>query len=290
MMPNGGFMANRNWASGGKIYSMHVKPVLLDCNFIVDSANGNGLGIRSLKGPCVSAVYMHSSATFVGDTHTSTLVDGISSTSGLAAGMIVSGSGITAGTKISSVNSSSAITLSAATSSSVSAGTIGFAAVGSPNPAAGYVLVQLQDNYNRSYSGFNAIVSPISGSPLTSTTAGLAYTIVSLGTTTLAQWQAAGVPVGFVPLVGLSFIAIATGAIGGTGAVEVPATAGSNITNIETVGDPNASIAGNSAAGPTGAYVVLRCLKNAAIQAPADNSVISLAFYLSDSAILLAGE
>ena len=55
-------MANRNFASGGKIYSMHVKPVLLDCNFVVDSTNGNGLGIRSLKGPCISAVYMHSSA------------------------------------------------------------------------------------------------------------------------------------------------------------------------------------------------------------------------------------
>lgn len=38
-------------------------PILLDCNFIVDSANGNGLGLRSLKGPYVSAAYMHTSAT-----------------------------------------------------------------------------------------------------------------------------------------------------------------------------------------------------------------------------------
>lgn len=283
-------MANRNWASGGKIYSMHIKPILLDCNFVVDSTNGNGLGIRSLKGPCISSVYMHSAATFVGDTHTSTLVDGISSTSGLSAGMIVSGSGITAGTKIASVDSSSAITLTATTSSSVSAGAIGFAAVGSPNPAAGYIMVKLADNYNRSFSGFNAIVSPISGTPLTSVTVGLAYTIVSLGTTTLAQWQAAGLPAGFTPAVGVSFIAIMTGAIGGTGAVEVPATAGSNITNIETVGDPNVSIAGFTPAGPTGAYVILRCLKNAAIQAPANESVISLGLYLSDSAIQVAGE
>jgi len=56
-------MANRNFASAGKIYSMHVMPVLLDCNFVVDSTNGNGLGIRNLKGPAVSAVYMHTSAT-----------------------------------------------------------------------------------------------------------------------------------------------------------------------------------------------------------------------------------
>lgn len=35
----------------------------ISCNFIVDSANGNGLGIRSLKGNGVKAVYMHTSAT-----------------------------------------------------------------------------------------------------------------------------------------------------------------------------------------------------------------------------------
>jgi len=35
----------------------------IDCNFIVDSTNGNGLGIRSLKGSGCSAVYMHTSAT-----------------------------------------------------------------------------------------------------------------------------------------------------------------------------------------------------------------------------------
>lgn len=56
-------MANRNWANGGKLWSMHTAPVLITCNFIVDSTNGNGLGIRSLKGPTVSNVYMHTSAT-----------------------------------------------------------------------------------------------------------------------------------------------------------------------------------------------------------------------------------
>jgi len=37
-------MANRNWASGGRLYSPFVSPVLIDCNFVVDSTNGNGLG------------------------------------------------------------------------------------------------------------------------------------------------------------------------------------------------------------------------------------------------------
>jgi hypothetical protein len=59
-------MANRNWSNGGKIYAMHTSPVLIDCNFIVDPANGNGLGIRSLKGPAVENVFMHTSAPLAG--------------------------------------------------------------------------------------------------------------------------------------------------------------------------------------------------------------------------------
>lgn len=47
----------------GKFYSMLSKPVLVDCNFVVDSTNGNGLGIRSLKGQGVKNVFMHTSAT-----------------------------------------------------------------------------------------------------------------------------------------------------------------------------------------------------------------------------------
>ncbi len=52
-------MANRNWASGGKTYSMHVSPVVIDCNFVVDATDPNG--ITDLKGPVVSEVLMHSS-------------------------------------------------------------------------------------------------------------------------------------------------------------------------------------------------------------------------------------
>ncbi len=55
-------MANRDFANS-RIYTGHVKPVLLDCNFVVDSTNGNGLGIRSLKGPYIQNVFMHTSAT-----------------------------------------------------------------------------------------------------------------------------------------------------------------------------------------------------------------------------------
>lgn len=47
----------------GKLYSFGSKPVLLDLNFIVDATNGNGLGVRSVKGQGVKNVYMHTSAT-----------------------------------------------------------------------------------------------------------------------------------------------------------------------------------------------------------------------------------
>ena len=220
-------MANRNWASAGKIYSMHTMPTLIDCNFIVDVANGNGLGIRSLKGPAVKAVYMHTSAPLVGS--------------------------------------------------------------GNPNPEAGTIVVILADNYNRSLSGFDSKVSPVSGTPLTATTAGVPSVIVSLGTATLAQWQAVGLPLGFTPAIGTAFIPTASATIGGSAAVEAAATAGTNITNIETVGNPNETIAPSGTPG-SGAMIILQCMKNAAKTQPADGSVISLAMYLSNSSVMVQGE
>lgn len=47
----------------GKFYSMLSKPVLVDCNFIVDNSNGNGLGVRSVKGQGVQNVFMHTTVT-----------------------------------------------------------------------------------------------------------------------------------------------------------------------------------------------------------------------------------
>ena len=217
-------MANRNWASGGKVYSMHVSPVLIDCNFVVDSANGNGLGIRSLKGPAVAAVFMHTSAT---------------------------------------------------------------PAAGNPNPEAGTIIIQLQDSYNRSLSGFNSIVSP-AGSSSTSTTIHVPAIITSLGTATLAQLQAVGFPVGITPAVGAAFVPTSSAVIGGSAMVAPAAAAGSNITDIETVGDPNATIS-NLAAGK-GAQIILQCMKNGAKAQPADGSVISIAMYLSNSSVQVQGE
>ena len=208
---------------------MHVKPVYIDCNFVVDSTNGNGLGIRSLKGPCVSAVYMHTSATPAGPF----------------------------------------------------------------NPPAGYIYVKLADNYNRYIGGFSGAVSPVSGTPInvtTGTTANTAYTIVSVGTTTTAQWQKLGLPAGVTPAVGTSFIATATTAATGTGVIEVPATAGAGYDHVEIVGDPNTTLANSAQPTNGGGYIIMRTFNGTTVAQPADGSVIGLTFCFNDSSVLIQGE
>ncbi len=222
-------MANRLFTQ--MFYTLHKYPVLLDCNFVVDATNGNGLGIRSLKGPGIKNVFMHTSAPLSGS--------------------------------------------------------------GNPNPAAGTIIVQFQDSYFRSFSGGSAIVSPVSGTPIVITAAGAhivagtPYIIVQTGTSTLADWQAIGLPVGTVPAVGVAFIGSATTGSGtGTGMVEVVAATGSGIDHFETVGNPNLTI-GNSTQSP---YMIINCMLNTTKTQPANETVISLQFLLSNSSIKTQGE
>lgn len=219
-----------NGQNGGHFYSNITQPINIYCNFVVDSTNGNGLGIRSLKSNgYVRNVFMHTSAT--------------------------------PGSNNGSLN---------------------------PNPIAGDILVQMNNNYNYYLGGSIGFVAPVSGTPLTSTTAHLAYIIVSLGTTTLAQWQAAGVPAGVTPAVGVSFIAIATGAIGGTGAVEVPATAGSGITNVEVLGDAHLSDT-SSIAQYGGMWVLSRAYASGVATAPANGSVCGMLLTFDASSVTIDG-
>jgi hypothetical protein len=201
-------------------YTFHKMPVLLDCNFIVDSTNGNGLGIRSLKGPGIAAVYMNTSAS---------------------------------------------------------------PAPGNPNPAAGVILVELQDTYYRYFGGFSGQVSPVSTSS-TSTTANAAQVITSLGTATNAQWQAVGFPVGNTPNVGAAFIPTSSALIGGS--ATVASTVASGIDHIEVVGDPNQTI--NAPAGTN--QILLSCYLNTTLTAPSNNTGIGLSFYMSNSSVTFAGE
>lgn len=277
----------------------HNKLTLLDCSFIVDSTNGNGAGVRSLKrSGRIGYVFMNTSAAFTGTSHTSTLIDGIASgTATLSVGMPVQGSGIPALTTIAAIPSSSSITLSAATTTSTT-GSITYQAIGNPNPAAGYISVILQDNYNSYLFGGAGFAPTVSGTPInvtTGVTAGLVYVIVSLGTTTTAQWNKLGVPVNITPAVGVSFIAPVTTTATGTGVIEVPKSTGSGIDHIEVIGDsnlmnsngtfvngPNPAIGANGFANGMG--FILACYKNTALTAPTDGTVIGLTFGLNDSA------
>lgn len=214
------------------MYAPHVTPVLADCNFVVDSTNGNGLGVRNQKGQAVANVFMHT-----------TVTPGRGTNNQL-----------------------------------------------NPNPAAGYILIQLADNYTRSYGGMTSIIAPVSGTPLTATTAGNAQIIVSLGTATAAQWLAVGVPPGVTPAVGVAFIATASATIGGAATVEVPGS--SLIDNIQPVGNANLSL-GPAPLGPSpnvGGWLLLQCLAANTLTAPADGTVISITSYLNQSSVLVKGE
>lgn len=224
-------MSNFRGAKNAGWYGSNLsQPIKIDCNFIVDSSNGNGLGIRSLKSNgWIRNVFMHTSSTPGAN------------------------NGVT-----------------------------------NPNPAAGYALIQFKQNFNVYLGGFSGFVSPVSGSALTSTTQHDAYIITSLGTATLAEWQAAGLPAGLTPTVGQSFIATATGTIGGSATVEVPSVSG--ITSLEVVGDPNQSIANSSIATNGGAYVLVQFLAPTSSSvttpvatAPANNSTVGMSFFFDQS-------
>lgn len=213
-------------------------PVLLDCNFIVDSTNPDG--VRSLKGPGIEAVYMHT------------------------------------GTTPSAEN---------------------------PNPAAGYAVIKFQDNYKRLFGVYGGTVSPTSGSSLLVASAGLSvgavYVITILGTTSTAQWNALGVPVGTTPAVGVAFVAKATSATG-TGAVQLPLATGAGVLVADVIGNTNLQLNSslpNIAGQQSGSYAIVRFLgatnsstTTLVAKAPANETVVQLSFYLSNSKIQVQGE
>lgn len=154
-------------------------------------------------------------------------------------------------------------------------------AAGSPNPAAGLIVVNLQDNYNRYLGGFDGFVSPVTASP-GSMTVGNAYVITSLGTATTAQWATMGLQANITPAVGVSFIAASTTLLG---SATVGSCASSGIDHIEVLGDANlmnsngAYVLGAS----QGMQLILACYSAGTLTAPTNGTVIGLAFYMNDS-------
>lgn len=205
-------MANRNFASGGKLYSMHAKPVLVDCSFTVTPTNG--LGITSFKGPMVQNVFMHTSTT-----------PAAGSSNPQTPNMVIT----------------------------------------NPNPANGYIVIQLQDEYNRILGVEASIQSPNSANDVkidnSAMSVGEVYVITTLGNATRAKWTAIGVPAGVTPAVGVSFVAISNGGAGNTltSRVQTAAAAGSSVTSIEVVGNPDMSIAPSISSQGFGSQIILAC-------------------------------
>lgn len=163
------------------------------------------------------------------------------------------------------------------------------ASAGNPNPASGIIVIQLQDGFNAYFGGYQFISTPLTGTPVTAPTVNVTYVITALGTATLAQWQAAGLPVGIKPAIGASFVCIATGTIGGSAAVQAIATAGSGIDHMEVVGVPNTTINPSIIYNPLGqatyGQVILACFKNGVLTAPTDGTLIRIGLYFSNSTV-----
>jgi len=177
-------------------------------------------------------------------------------------------------------------------------------ATGNPNPASGYIMMQLTDNFNSYINGFTSLRATTSGSNLVVTAVGAAltigqlYVISAVGTTTTANWVSLGVPVGVTPAVGVAFIAAATGAGTGSGTVQLPKATGAGIIHIEMVGSANTSVAPRSGVSTSvfGSYFYFQCLgaTNSSTTtlvktAPADGTIIDIQLLMSNSSLQING-
>jgi hypothetical protein len=137
-----------------------------------------------------------------------------------------------------------------------------------PNPPAGYVYVLFKSQSNVYLGGFSGQVNNLTSTSTTSLTANNVYVITSLGTTTTAQWQTAGVPMGFTPAIGTTFIAAASASLSGTGTVGLPAAPVTLA--VTAVGDPNQLTANSNIAQNGGSRIMLM------ISAPTSSSVTTM--------------
>lgn len=281
------------------------------------AASGNGT--LTLNGSATDLFIFKAASTLVtgaGGTPTITLTGGALASNvywvvGSSATINVSGTGAFVGTIIAnssitidggSVNTgrlmalNAAVTIAAATAITVPSGSSPSHVSGTPGP--GVIVVRLQDNYNRIYTGGHAFVSPVSGTAIkvdnSALTPGVAYVITTLGNSTTAAWHTLGVPAGVTPAVGVTFIAasVGAGANTSTSRVMTPALAASGIISIETVGDTNLALAPNPTVNQGfGGQIILQTRNTSgAIVAPTNETVISLSFLLSNSSVLIGGE
>lgn len=124
--------------------------------------------------------------------------------------------------------------------------------------SAGVYRLQLQDNYYEFLSLNAGLRSPVTASAAVtggSFSANTVYEILTMGTTTQAQWVAAGVPTGITAAVGVVFKAAGIGAGTGTVKVLVPST----VTNIEILGNPQLMLSNQPSQPNLGGFITICC-------------------------------
>lgn len=143
----------------------------------------------------------------------------------------------------------------------------------------GVYEVKLQDTYYKFHRLQVSFYGPVTGAAVAggAFVAGTLYQIQSLGSTTQAQWVAAGLPSGVTAAVGVPFVASAVGA--GTGTVK--ALGKSGVAACEIAGDPQKTV--TALAYP---YFLFSCYDYAgALVDPASGSVMYVDAIFQNSSV-----
>lgn len=168
-----------------------------------------------------------------------------------------------------------------------------------PNPAVGFALVQLKQNFNV-FLGAQCILTTSLGASTkvdnAALTIGGVYTISTLGDATAAQWTTLGVPRGITPAVGVTFTALVTGAgTANTSTSRVAPPVSSGITLVEVVGTTNTMVPANVASN-AGEWVTLQfsaatssSVTTLIPAAPTTGSICSLSLYFDGSSVTIDG-
>lgn len=121
----------------------------------------------------------------------------------------------------------------------------------------GIFQIQLSDNFNRINNITSSFESPLSGAIVAggSLVVGNIYQILTLGSTTPAQWLAAGLPGNLVPTIGQVFKAATVGT--GTGTVQSMGVSGIN--DVEVLGLSATMVNPNPAVG-LGGFIIIQTL------------------------------
>lgn len=163
--------------------------------------------------------------------------------------------------------------------------------------AAGTYQLQLADNYLHITGMSPSVIAPVTGGAVNmgSLSAGTVYQIVTLGTSTQAQWVTAGVPSGITAAPGVVFLAAAVGAGNGT----VKAIGSSGVARIELIStSPDLMLQNQPFNAGSGGYVTFQTLQaqvpSATTQAtpiqyaaadPTSGSTLMIRLYFNDSSV-----